>query len=191
MSKEDGVGVLVAVVGPSGVGKDTLIGHAKAQLAAEEGFVFVRRLVTRGENAFEDHDTLDEATFSRGVEVGQFAVSWRAHGLGYALPIDTQDAVARGAVVICNFSRGAIGAARQRFPAVRVVAVSAPDAVLAARLAARGRESDEAIAARLEREAVCAREIQADLTIVNDRPIDLSGGELVAYLRGLRGGAPA
>ena len=185
------MGVLVAVVGPSGVGKDTLIGHAKASLAGDDGFVFVRRLVTRGENAFEDHDTLDEATFARGVDTGQFAVSWRAHGLGYALPIATQEAVARGAMVICNFSRGAIAAAREKFPLVRVVAVSAPDAVLAARLAARGRESEDAIAARLEREAACAREIEADLNIVNDRPINQSGGELVAYLRGLRVGAPA
>jgi len=187
----DGVGVLVAVVGPSGVGKDTLIGHAKAQLAAEEGFVFVRRLVTRGENAFEDHDTLDEASFTRGVETGEFPVSWRAHGLGYALPATTQEAVSRGAVVICNFSRGAIAAARETFPTVRVVAVSAPDAVLAARLAARGREREDAIAARLEREAICASEILADLNIVNDRPIDQSGGELVEYLKGLRVGATA
>jgi len=185
------MGVLVAVVGPSGVGKDSLLGHAKAALAEEAGFVFVRRLVTRGENAFEDHDTLDEAAFEKGVATGRFPVSWRAHGLGYALPIDTLDAVARGAVVICNFSRGAIDAARERFPAVRVVAISAPDAVLAARLAARGRESDEAIAARLAREAICASEIQPDLTIVNDRPIEQSGGELVAYLRSLRVGAPA
>lgn len=185
------MGVLVAVVGPSGVGKDSLLGHAKAALAHEAGFVFVRRLVTRGENAFEDHDTLDEAAFAKGVASGQFAVSWRAHGLGYALPIDTLDAVAGGAVVICNFSRGAIDAARERFPAVRVVAISAPDAVLAARLAARGRESVDAIAARLAREAVCASEIQPDLTIINDRPIEQSGSELVRYLRSLRVGAPA
>jgi ribose 1,5-bisphosphokinase len=185
------MGVLVAVVGPSGVGKDTLLGHAKAALAGEDGFVFVRRLVTRGENAFEDHDTLDEAAFAHGVETGQFAVCWRAHGLGYALPIDTLDAVEGGAVVICNFSRGAIDAARERFPQVRVVAISAPDAVLAARLAARGRESDDGIAARLAREAICASEIQPDLNIVNDRPIDQAGGELVAYLRGLRVGALA
>ena len=186
MKMGDGVGVLVAVVGPSGVGKDTLIGHAKAQLAAEEGFVFVRRLVTRGENAFEDHDTLDEASFARGVETGEFAVSWRAHGLGYALPATTQDAMARGAVVICNFSRGAIAAARERFPAVRVVAITAPDAVLAARLIQRGRETEEGVAARLLREAECSRDVHADLTVVNDRPIEQSGGELVAYLKGLR-----
>src|SRR5690606_18615993 len=71
-------GVLVAVVGPSGVGKATLIGHARARLAGEDGFVFIRRLVTRGENAFEDHDTLDEAAFARGVAEEHFALHWRA-----------------------------------------------------------------------------------------------------------------
>lgn len=179
-------GVLVAVVGPSGVGKDTLIDHAKAALAQDDGFVFVRRLVTRDENAFEDHDTLDEAAFARGVAEAHFAVHWRAHGLGYALPGETHEAIARGAVAICNFSRGALAAARERFPEVRVVAITAPDAVLAARLIARGRETEEGVAARLAREAVCAREIDPDLTIVNDRPIEQSGGELVAYLRSLR-----
>jgi ribose 1,5-bisphosphokinase len=180
-------GVLVAIVGPSGVGKDTLIDHARAQLAGDDGYVFVRRLVTRGENAFEDHDTLDEAAFARGVEEGRFALHWRAHGLGYALPIETQDAIARGDVVICNFSRGAIATARERFAEVRVVAISAPDAILAARLMQRGRESAEEIAGRLAREAVCAREIEPDLSLVNDRPVEQSGGALVAYLRSLRG----
>ncbi|ODT22484.1 MAG: phosphonate metabolism protein/1,5-bisphosphokinase (PRPP-forming) PhnN [Kaistia sp. SCN 65-12] len=179
-------GVLVAIVGPSGVGKDTLIGHARAQLAGEDAFVFVRRLVTRDENAFEDHDTLDEAAFARGVAEGHFALHWRAHGLGYALPAETRQTVERGAVAICNFSRGAIAAARERFAEVRVVAITAPDAILAARLIARGRETEEGVAARLAREAICAREIDPDLTIVNDRPIEQSGGELVAYLRSLR-----
>jgi ribose 1,5-bisphosphokinase len=179
-------GVLVAVVGPSGVGKDTLIGHARARLAGEDGFVFIRRLVTRGENAFEDHDTLDEAAFARGVAEEHFALSWRAHGLGYALPAETHEAIARGAVAICNFSRGALAAARERFAEVRVVAISAPDEILAARLIGRGRETEAGVAARLAREAVCAREIDPDLTIVNDRPIEQSGGELVAYLKSLR-----
>lgn len=182
-------GVLVAVVGPSGVGKDTLIGHARAALAGDDGFVFVRRLVTRGENAFEDHDTLDEAAFVRGVAEERFALHWRAHGLGYALPAETHEAIARGAVAVCNFSRGALVAARERFPLVRVVAITAPDAVLAARLIGRGRETKEGVAARLQREAQCAREVDPDLTVVNDRPVAQSGGELVAYLRSLRVGA--
>ncbi len=40
-------GAFVAVVGPSGAGKDTLIAHAKAALADEPQVDFVRRVITR------------------------------------------------------------------------------------------------------------------------------------------------
>ena len=41
------LGSLVLVVGPSGVGKDTLIGGAKQALENDRRFTFVRRVVTR------------------------------------------------------------------------------------------------------------------------------------------------
>lgn len=179
-------GVLVAVVGPSGAGKDTLIAHARSALAKDDGFVFVRRLVTRGSNAFEDHDTIDEATFERDMASDIFALAWRAHGLGYALPAATRELVDRGGVAICNLSRAVLPAARARFPEVRVVAVTAPEAVLAARLAARGRETLEAVAERLRREAEREDSVAADLTIVNDRPVAETGGVLLDFLRELR-----
>src|SRR3569833_150302 len=45
------------VVGPSGAGKDTLIGGAREALAGDDRFVFVRRIVTRAGNSAEDHDS--------------------------------------------------------------------------------------------------------------------------------------
>ncbi|TIW17524.1 MAG: phosphonate metabolism protein/1,5-bisphosphokinase (PRPP-forming) PhnN, partial [Mesorhizobium sp.] len=39
-------GVFVAVVGPSGAGKDTVIGYAKARFAGETRLEFVRRVIT-------------------------------------------------------------------------------------------------------------------------------------------------
>ena len=55
-------GALVAVVGPSGAGKDTLIAHAKAALGDEPQVDFVRRCVTRpSDGQTEDHDTLADA----------------------------------------------------------------------------------------------------------------------------------
>jgi len=179
-------GCFVAIVGPSGVGKDTLIGHARAALAGDRSYLFVRRLVTRAGNAFEDHDTIDEAAFQAGHAGGSFALSWRAHGLGYALPADTVTAIAGGSVAICNLSRGAIPEARRRFGRVRVVRVTAPPDVLALRLSARGRESAEAVAERLRREAEQGCDFEADLTIQNDRPLPLPGGELVEFLSRLR-----
>ena len=179
-------GCFVAVVGPSGVGKDTLIGHARAALAGDRGFLFVRRLVTRAGNAFEDHDTIDEAAFEAGHAGGSFALSWRAHGLGYALPADTVAAIGGSSVAICNLSRRAIPEAQRRFARVRVVRVTAPPEILAGRLAARGRESAEAVAERLRREAEQGCEFEADLTIQNDRPLSITGGELVEFLSRLK-----
>ncbi len=184
-------GTFVAIVGPSGAGKDTLIAHARAELAGRPDILFARRLVTRPANAFEDHDTIDEASFAAGHADGRFALSWRAHGLGYALPASIGDALARGCDVVSNLSRAALPMARARFARIAVIEVTAPADVLAARLSARGRESRAAIEERLAREAARRFELQADLVIVNDRPVAETGGTLVRFLEGLRAGAVA
>jgi len=130
-------GALVAIVGPSGAGKDTLIAHARAALSARAEFHFARRLVTRAANAFEDHDTIDTAAFDAAAASGAYALSWRAHGLGYALGGDVSDAIRAGRVVICNLSRGALPEARSRFQRMSVVEITAPPA--SPRAAARRR----------------------------------------------------
>jgi len=57
--------------------------------------------------------------------------------------------------------------------------------VIAERLAARGRETSEAISARLSREAEFALPIEADLRIVNVGPVARCAGELVAHIEAL------
>ena len=57
-------GVFIAVVGPSGAGKDTIIDYAREKLRDEGGVEFVRRVITRpSDAASEDHDTLADAAF--------------------------------------------------------------------------------------------------------------------------------
>ena len=71
-----GCGALVLVVGPSGSGKDTLIGLAREQLKADAQYVFPRRVITRiAQIDAEDHDTMDVADFERAEAAGQFALS--------------------------------------------------------------------------------------------------------------------
>jgi len=177
-----GPGALVLVVGPSGAGKDTLIAGARAALADDPRIVFPHRLVTRTVTAHEAHDTISDADFEAGVRADRFALWWRAHGLGYAIPRSVADRVAQGAVCVVNGSRSRVAEARARLPGIVVVEVTAPRAVLAARIGARGRDADAT--ARLARSDALAP-IDADVTIVNDRTPEEGVADLVRALRGV------
>ncbi|MEH3147487.1 MAG: phosphonate metabolism protein/1,5-bisphosphokinase (PRPP-forming) PhnN [Methylobacterium frigidaeris] len=172
-------GGFVLVVGPSGAGKDTLIGLARDALRDAPGYAFPRRLVTRPASEHEDNEAIDEAAFARGEAEGAFALSWRAHGLGYALPASLVGLAEAGAVVVCNVSRRVVAEARACLPAVTVVEVTAPPEVLARRLAARGRAEDGDLAARLARTV----RIRADVTVVNDGAPEVGAAVLVDHLR--------
>lgn len=174
------------VVGPSGAGKDTLMDAARTELSGDERFRFARRLITRPAMAgAEDHDSCDEAAFAEAEAAGEMALAWRAHGLSYGIPAAELAPIAAGAVVIVNISRGTIAEAERLAQRVVVLNITAPPAVLAKRLAARGRESEADIAARLAREAPLTAEHARIVTILNDRSVAEAASDLVALLRGL------
>jgi ribose 1,5-bisphosphokinase len=177
--------VLVCVVGPSGAGKDTLIRYAETQLSHRDDVLFVRRLVTRASGDFEDHDSLSEAEFADGLAGRRFALAWRAHGHGYAVPLSTLTAIRHGAIAVCNLSRGSVAEAERVFGNVVAVLVTAPAEVIARRLAARGRESSSTIAARRKREAEIGDFSPAHV-IVNDGPVGAGGAILVDIIERLR-----
>jgi ribose 1,5-bisphosphokinase len=155
--------MLVLVVGPSGAGKDTVLGLARQAVSGDSRFRFVRRVITRPADAGgEDHDAVSEAEFAQR----RFALQWQAHGLHYGIPLDVVDDLARGMVVVANVSRGVIAAAAERFP-VQVIEITAPAAVLAQRLAARGRETPADVAQRLARAVALPGDVPVE-TIVND-----------------------
>ncbi len=146
-------GALVPVVGPSGAGKDTLIVAARKALRGDERFVFPRRIVTRDAVAeLEDHDSLDREAFDAARRRGAFALDWEAHGLCYGLPGAINADIAAGRIVVANLSRRVLADALAKYRRTRVVLVTARVEVRAQRLAGRGRESAEDIAARLNRE---------------------------------------
>ncbi|MGR1582816.1 phosphonate metabolism protein/1,5-bisphosphokinase (PRPP-forming) PhnN [Thalassobius sp. S69A] len=144
-----GQGAIFAVVGPSGVGKDTLMAAA---LAARPDLYLVRRVITRPASAGgEDFEAVSPDEFARRAAAGAFVLHWQAHGLSYGIPRRAVLAAAQGRTVLFNGSRAMLTQAAQVFDDLRVLHIRATDAALAQRLQARGRETAESIAARLER----------------------------------------
>lgn len=159
---------------------------ARAALAGDGRFAFVRRVITRPAMAgAEDHDSCAEAEFTAAEARGELALSWRAHGLCYGIPAAALSGIARGQVVIVNISRGEIPTAERLARRTVVVNITAPNAVLAKRLAARGRESEADITARLAREAPLATQSAELVSIQNDRSVVEAANEFVALLASL------
>ncbi len=144
-------GKFIAIVGPSGSGKDTLINALRERLQQDRNILFVRRVVTReGDRHTEDHASLDSEAFADAQASGKFAVSWQAHGLCYAIPAEVTDHVRGGGIAIANGSRRALAAIEKVFGALIVVSIEVERDVLRQRLMARGRELPAEIESRLD-----------------------------------------
>ncbi len=170
------------MLGPSGAGKDTLIAGAAR---ARPDLVWARRAVTRPPDAGgEPFESLTVDEFLRRRAAGEFALHWAAHGRLYGVPASIRDALAAGRPVIFNGSRAALPDARRAFPELRAIFVTAPEAVLAARLAARGREDAAEIRARLARAALAplGAPPPGAGVIVNDGTVEAGVARLLALL---------
>ncbi|TXH79901.1 MAG: phosphonate metabolism protein/1,5-bisphosphokinase (PRPP-forming) PhnN [Rhizobium sp.] len=177
-----GPGRLILVVGPSGAGKDTLIGLAQSARAGDDRIVFPRRVVTREASSFENNEAVSQMVFGQMLARSDFAFQWEAHGLRYGIPRSIIDDIRAGRTVIMNASRTIIDSARRSYANVRVIAVTAPADVLAQRVAARGRASDGRIEDRLRRAIVSA---EPDFTINNVGSAEEHAAELLKVIDGI------
>ncbi len=178
-------GILFLVVGPSGAGKDTLLEGARAALAGDRRYVFARRVITRPADAGgEDHEAVGTGEFARRRERGDFMAWWSAHDLDYGLPRGLLDDLAAGRHVVANVSRGVIGDIAGRVATVRVVEITAPPDLLAARLENRGREDASGVAGRLARKGAEIPLGIAVITVMNDGTPEQGISRFIAALSG-------
>ena len=167
-----GPGALIAVCGPSGAGKDSLLRRAQEMNTATSNLVFPRRIVTRLVSDFEEHDTATPEQFDRTLASGGFAFWWDAHGLKYGIAGAIDDDIRAGRCVVCNISRMVIPTLRNKYADVVAVLVTAPKDVLIARLAARDRATDGDLTQCMARSAEVSDNFQANVVIENTGSID-------------------
>ena len=142
-------GRLIAVVGPSGVGKDSVM---QGLAEAVPGLELVRRTITRpAEAGGEMHEEATEDAFLRLAAQGAFALSWQAHGHRYGIRRSALRPLDEGRDCLVNLSRAVLAEAAALSPYLTILSLTASPETLAARLAARGRERPDAIRDRLVR----------------------------------------
>lgn len=142
-------GPVIAVVGPSGAGKDSVM---SGLAVASPGLRIMRRVITRAPEAGgEDYQAVTGAEFDALLRADVFALHWDAHGLRYGIPRDIERLRQGADGVLVNLSRGVLLQAQEVFGDFRVISVTARPEVLADRLAGRGRESRAEVQLRLAR----------------------------------------
>ncbi len=94
------------------------------------------------------------------------------------------DDLAAGRHVVANISRGVIGDIAGRVASARVVEITAPPDILAARLEIRGREDASAVAGRLARKGAEAPPGIVVTTIMNDGTADEGVSRFVEAISG-------
>lgn len=177
------VGCLIFVVGPSGVGKDTLLDGCRHWLKDDSRFHFVKRDITRPLSAGgELHNEVTVEEFQIREQRGEYCLSWGAHGLYYGIPATLCDQLRTKKSVIVNGSRGKISELAAKFDRYKIINVTANEDVLRQRLVDRARESIEEINLRIERARYILPDDPHITTLSNDQDIETGVNRLLELL---------
>ncbi len=179
-------GTIILVVGPSGSGKDSILGGAEAVLEGNDGFFFPRRDITRpAALGHEPYQALSLDAFKDRKGQGAYSLFWHAHGLWYGIPRVIERHLEEGRHVVVNVSRGVIPEVRQRLQPARIVSIEVPRPILRTRLLGRERESEVEIEARLGRAAAFQIDGADVERLQNDASLEAAIDKFVALLKGL------
>lgn len=169
---------IVLIVGPSGVGKDSLLKFAKNSLENEVNFV--NRYITRRPDLNESNFYVDDYAFEILKHNSFFISSWYAHNNFYGI---AKSSIKSGLNII-SISRAKIKDFENFSNSVFTINISVPKEILKERLENRGRETSLEIEKRLKRsyEKIDANNL---MEFDNTKPLDQSAKEFISLLRSL------
>ena len=181
-------GLLIVLVGPSGVGKSTI----SRKLAEKMHLKYISSATTRKQNPKDvlgkTYDQVDEQTFFKKLELGEFLEYANVFDEYYGTPKrPTLDYLQAGEDVLLEIDVQGALQVRFQYPDALMIFIMPPDsATLLHRLRDRGRDSDEAIEKRFrgaKREIWMAKGSRAfDDMVVND-DIDRAVAEISNLIR--------
>ncbi|WP_170327021.1 phosphonate metabolism protein/1,5-bisphosphokinase (PRPP-forming) PhnN [Ruegeria arenilitoris] len=173
---------VIAVVGPSGVGKDSVM---EALEARAPGIVRARRVITRPEGEEgEDFDRVSVEVFQQMAAEGAFALHWPAHGLFYGVPKGIDDLRHKSDAVLVNLSRAILLQAQEVFGDLIVISLTADPEVLAQRLSTRARECVLEQERRLARAAKpLPVELKRVIQVDNSGPLEATVAAILSQIQ--------
>lgn len=169
---------IVLIVGPSGVGKDTLLKNAKIKL--NSSINFVNRYITRKPDINESNFYLDYYAFEILKNNSFFISTWKAHENYYGI---AKNSIVDGVNVI-SISRSKVKDFENIYDDVYTINVSVSKIILEERLFKRGRETKEEIEKRLSRkyDIIDAKKL---VEFDNSKDIESSSSEFIKLLKSI------
>ncbi|MDJ0779263.1 MAG: hypothetical protein QNJ85_15455 [Gammaproteobacteria bacterium] len=166
-------GLLFYLVGPSGVGKDSLL-EALRIYPDLPALHLAERYITRPTRRGDDrHVEIDPDTFAVRAARGDFLFTWHSHGFSYAVSNDLLFHLRTGEDVLVNGSRAYLSTAMEIVPGLVPIWMRVSERVLRERLRGRARENAAAIERRLDRNRKLERLWRPEWhVIVNDDDIE-------------------
>jgi ribose 1,5-bisphosphokinase len=178
---------LIYVVGPSGAGKDSVLNWLRLHKSDSTPVHWARRTINRSKAASPDseqHEVVDDESFEALVASDVFSMHWQANSHRYGIRKSELSHLANpNCCVFVNGSRAHLPTAAALYPGVTVLHITADQEVLRERLHLRGRESEDAIEARLSRDIHLHAPSGCRLIqIHNNTSLEIAGHQLVAEL---------
>jgi len=171
---------IILIVGPSGVGKDTLIDYAKKTLDEKDNYHFINRYITRIPDENEENYFVEEDAFRILDDQGFFVSSWYAHKNCYGI---AKNNILDG-INIISISREHIKDFENKYDNVITIHVTLPKLMLLERLRLRKRESEAQIMQRIERsyEKIEAKKL---ISFENIHKIEKSAEEFINIIKSI------